>query len=228
MMKQISENIKAVLLQIEDAADRVGREPGSINLLAATKNRSPEEISEAVAAGVRVAGENRVQELLAKARDVRGPVEWHFIGHLQRNKARQVVGLVRLVHSVDSLRLAREIDRLAEEAGLVQEVLVQVNVASEESKNGVAPDELKQFLDEAGMLRNIDIRGLSTIAPLVKDQEEARWVFRSLAGMGRRLQGECGGFSCRDLSMGMTNDFEVAVEEGSTYVRIGTGVFGPR
>lgn len=196
-------------------------------LLAATKNRSPAEVQAAVDAGLAVAGENRVQELLRKVEEVPGPVEWHFIGHLQRNKVSQVVGLVSLIHSVDSLRLARELDRRAAACGLRQRVLVQVNVAGEESKYGVSPVELGGFVGELVRLENLEPVGLSTIAPMVADPEDVRWVFRGLAELGAELESACG-MECCVLSMGMTGDFEVAVEEGSTCVRIGTGIFGPR
>jgi PLP dependent protein len=226
MEKHISENIREVLARIEAAAMRSGRDPYRVTLLAATKNRSAEEVDEAAGAGIRVAGENRVQELLAKMDSVRAPVEWHFIGHLQRNKARQVVGRVGLVHSVDSSRLAEELSRRSEEAGVVQAVLLQVNVAGEESKSGFGPEELEAALGAAQGLPGIDVRGLSTIAPLVDDPEEVRWVFKRLAGLGQEFRAL--GLEDAELSMGMTNDFEVAVEEGSTFVRIGTAIFGQR
>jgi pyridoxal phosphate enzyme (YggS family) len=228
MEKYIKDNIGEVLECIAVSARWAGREPGGIKLLAATKNRSIDEVLEAVEAGVRVVGENRVQELLEKAPALAGKVELHFIGHLQRNKARQVVGLVELIHSLDSLRLASEIDERAGRAGLAQKVLVQVNVAGEQSKSGVAPGELEGFIGEVGRLANLQAVGLSTIAPYAEDPQEARWVFAELRALGQAMGEKCEGFECRELSMGMTNDFEVAVEEGSTIVRVGTAIFGPR
>jgi PLP dependent protein len=228
MEKRIKENIEGVRALIEAAALRSGRQPGDVTLLAATKNRTPEEVRCAVEAGIRVAGENRVQEMLVKAPQVAGEVEWHFIGHLQRNKARQVVGAVALIHSVDSVRLAEEIDRRAGQAGVVQAVLLQVSLAGEESKAGFEPEGLVAVVDSLEGLGNIEVRGLSTIAPFAGDPEEVRPIFRRLAGLGRELEVARQGFECRELSMGMTNDYEVAVEEGSTCVRIGTAIFGPR
>ena len=228
MDENIRENVKEVLSRIEGAAARAGRSPGEVDLLAATKNRSPEEVDAAVSCGVKIAGENRVQELLEKIPRVLQPVKWHFIGHLQRNKVKQVVGSVELVHSLDSVRLASEIDERARQCGIIQSVLLQVNVAGEEAKSGFEPGELRGALEESDRLRNVRIRGLSTIAPMAEDPEEVRWVFRRLAELGSELGGEDGGFVCEVLSMGMTNDYEVAVEEGSTCVRVGTALFGPR
>ena len=228
MEKHISNNIREVLSRIEAAALRAGRDPARVTLLAATKNRTPEEVEMAIEGGIEVAGENRVQELLAKMSSVGGEVEWHFIGHLQRNKARQVVGQVKLVHSVDSLRLAEEVSRRAVEAGIVQPVLLQVNMAGEVSKSGFAPGELPSFLETAAVLAGIEVKGFSTIAPMVENPEEVRLVFRRLAELGRELGEDGESFEFVELSMGMTNDYEVAVEEGSTCVRIGTAIFGPR
>ena len=197
-------------------------------MLAATKNRSVEEVLGAVEAGVRFLGENRVQELLEKEPAVRGLAEMHFIGHLQRNKVRQVVGLVDLIHSLDSERLAAAIDDRAGALGLRQRVLVQVNVAGEESKSGIGPPEAQGFIARLGELENVEPVGLATIAPLADDPEEIRWVFSRLRELAESLQGSIPGFESPELSMGMTGDFEVAVEEGSTIVRVGTAIFGPR
>jgi pyridoxal phosphate enzyme (YggS family) len=228
MEKRIQDNVKEVVSRIAAAAGRAGRDPGDVLLLAATKNRTPEEVQAAVEAGITVAGENRVQELIAKKDAVAGPLQWDFIGHLQRNKVKSVVGLARLIHSIDSVRLAAEVDKKAQAAGLAQQVLLQVNVAREESKAGVGPEDLSAVLAELKVFKNLKIRGLSTIAPLVEDTEEARWVFRRLAEIGREMEREHDGFSCEVLSMGMTNDYEIAVEEGSTCIRIGTAIFGGR
>jgi hypothetical protein len=197
-------------------------------LLAATKHRGLAEIREAIGAGVEIVGENRVQELLEKAEHLEGLAEIHFIGHLQRNKVRQVVGLVRLIHSLDSHRLAEEIDRKAASIGLVQDVLVQVNVAMEESKTGIEPDGLLDFAGSLSGLPNLRMTGLSTIAPYVENPEETRWIFRRLRELGNECEEKIEGLECLELSMGMTNDFEIAVEEGSTIVRVGTALFGPR
>ena len=215
----------AVRARIGGAARKAGREPEDVRLLAATKNRSPEQVLEAIAAGVKVFGENRVQELVEKMDRVEEEVDWHFIGHLQRNKVKSVVGVVSLLHSVDTVKLAREIDKRAGQIGRSQALLLQVNVAGEESKFGVAPSDLAELVEELKDLRNIEVRGLSTIAPLVEEPEKVRWVFRELKELGRELEGEKENFTCSELSMGMTGDFEVAVEEGSTIVRVGTAIF---
>lgn len=228
MSNGIRENVKEVRLRIGSAAKRAGLDPGGVTLLAATKNRSPAEVEEALSAGVRIAGENRVQELLAKIPEVEVEAEWDFIGHLQRNKVKQVVGVVRMIHSIDSVRLAEEIERRASDAGVRQRVLMQVNVAGEDSKSGLEPGEAAHLLLRAREFKSIDVRGLSTIAPLSGDPESIRWVFSRLAELGRELEVEVEGFRCSELSMGMSGDYEVAVEEGSTCVRIGTAIFGPR
>ena len=225
MEKSIKSNVDSVKARIEAAALKTGRVPGEVKLLAATKNRSTGLILEAFDAGVKVFGENRVQELVDKVGEVGEEADWHFIGHLQRNKVKAVTAIVSLIHSVDSLKLAREIDKRAWEAGKNQAILLQVNVAGEESKFGIAPEDVGELLDELYDLNNIDIKGLSTIAPLVDDPEDVRWVFRELKRLGQDLGVSKGNFSCAELSMGMTGDFEVAVEEGSTIVRVGTAIF---
>jgi pyridoxal phosphate enzyme (YggS family) len=224
--EQIGANVLDARRRIRDAARRAGRRPEDVVLLAASKNRSVDEILVAAEAGVTVFGENRVQEMLSKMPEARG-LDWHFIGHLQSKKARQVVGLVSLIHSVDSVKLASEISARARAAGSRQRVLFQVSLAGEESKTGFLPGELEEALKEAAVLVGLEVVGLSTIAPLVEEPEEVRWVFRELKGLAGRLAGGTGR-GLVELSMGMTNDFEVAVEEGSTIVRIGTALFGAR
>ena len=228
MEERIRENLDAVRARIASAASRAGRSPGSVVLLGATKGRSSEEIKEAIGCGLKVIGENRVQEFLGKYAEVGAGADWHFIGHLQRNKARHVVGKVKLIHSVDSMGLGVELSRRAEQAGLIQGVLLQVNVAGEESKHGVAVDEAESLLEQLECLPGVEVRGFSTVAPLVEDQEQVRWVFSGLRDLRDRLASGRYGGSLSELSMGMTNDFEVAIEEGSTIVRIGTAIFGPR
>lgn len=227
MEKNIRRQVEGVRSRIAAAAGRVGRAPEEVAILAATKNRIVREIRDAIEAGVRVAGENRVQELLSKQADLGSAVEWHFIGHLQRNKVKKIVGAVELIHSVDGLELASEVARRAMHMGIRQKVLVQVNVAGEESKFGLEPAGAATLLEEIGGIEGLELLGLSTIAPLVDDPEEVRWVFRDLKELGAQLEIEFDGFECRELSMGMTNDYEVAVEEGSTIVRIGSAIFGP-
>ncbi|MDD5447980.1 MAG: YggS family pyridoxal phosphate-dependent enzyme [Actinomycetota bacterium] len=225
--KLIKENVQDVFCRIKGAAARVGRDPSSVRLLAATKNRNAKEVKAAYEAGIRLVGENRVQEMTSKMQEVEVPLEWHFIGHLQRNKVKQVVGRVALIHSIDSLRLAEEISDRAGVLEIKQPVLVQVNVSSEESKYGIDPSDAAEFFSSLQRLDNLEVLGLSTIAPLAKDSEEVRWVFRELRELEIDLRKSFPKFTLDELSMGMTSDFEVAVEEGSTLVRIGTAIFGP-
>lgn len=225
--RSIRENVQDVFCRIKEAAARVGRDPDSIRLLAATKNRNAGEIKEAYEAGIRLVGENRVQEMTSKMQEVELPLEWHFIGHLQRNKVKQVVGRVSLIHSVDSLRLAKEISDRAGALEMKQPILVQVNIAGEESKYGIDPSEANEFFSCLKELDNLEVLGLSTIAPIAEDNEEVRRVFRELKELSVDLRKSFPEFALDELSMGMTSDFEVAIEEGSTLVRIGTAIFGP-
>jgi PLP dependent protein len=227
MNKKIENNVWSVLERMRKASIRAGRRPEDTRLLLASKNRSPQQVEEAISTGVNLVGENRVQEMLAKMESVKSEVEWDFIGHLQRNKVRSLIGSVGLIHSVDSRRLLKEIDMRAGEAGVVQKLLFQVNVAGEESKYGFEPGDVMNLLKDLDGYENITLRGLSTVAPYVSDPEEIRWVFRDLKSLGDRFQEAVPGLICTDLSMGMSEDFEVAIEEGSTVVRVGTSVFGP-
>jgi hypothetical protein len=227
-MVNLAENIALVRERIAAAARRSGRQPEELPLVAVTKTISPERIQEAVSLGLKDLGENRVQELLAKQPYISG-VSWHLIGHLQRNKARQVWDKVTLIHSVDSLELARELDRRAAVAGRRVNILVEVNVAGEESKFGLAPEAVIPFIRELTGFTGLHVLGLMTVAPLVDDAEEVRPVFRRLAGLRREVEAlHLPGVDMRYLSMGMTNDFEVAIEEGANMVRIGTAIFGAR
>lgn len=208
----------AVLERIAAAARRAGRDPASVTLVGAAKTVDPERI---VAAGVADVGENKVQEMTAKQDALAGyPIRWHFIGRLQRNKVKAVVGRVALIHSVDSIELAREIARRAADGGIVQPVLIQVNVSGETSKGGIGLDEMPSFLDAARPVEGIEIRGLMTI-PAPGDDAATRAGFRALA-----VAAAAGGLA--ELSMGMSGDFEIAVEEGATMVRVGTAIYGPR
>ena len=202
----------------------------NIILVAVTKTQPPGVVRSAFAAGLSVLGENRVQEALEKAAALSDlPLEWHLIGHLQTNKVKQAVSLFSLIHSVDSQRLAAEIARCAKNAGKVQDVLLQVNVAGEESKTGVAleeVDELAAFIDS---LPNLRLCGVMTIAPLFEDAEQTRPIFRATRGIFEKLRKQSTHPEAfRWLSMGMTHDYRVAVEEGSNMVRIGSGIFGAR
>ncbi|MBR0374900.1 MAG: YggS family pyridoxal phosphate-dependent enzyme [Mogibacterium sp.] len=227
----IAENYQRIADRVAAAAVRSGRRPEDVTLVAVTKTHGAAEINEAVAAGATVVGENRVQEILEKYQDV-APVTWHLIGHLQTNKVKSVIDKVAMIQSVDSMHLAREIEKRAANAGLVMDILIEINSAMEETKSGIAGSELfelaRGIADECG---HIWIRGIMCIPPLSEDPEEARPYFREAAGLFRQLQ-ELGLPADRavidTLSMGMSGDFEVAIEEGSTMVRVGSSIFGPR
>jgi hypothetical protein len=224
----IEENLREVRERIERAAASVGRDPDAIKLVAVSKGRPVELIRRAMAAGQKAFGENRAQELREKLPLVEGDPEWHFIGHLQRNKVNIVVGKVVLIHSVDSTRLAEAIARRARTLGTVQEVLLQVNVSGEETKYGVGVEGVRDLLEKALELRGLKVRGLMTIAPLDPDPSTARRCFSRLRELRDRLAEEYPEADLGLLSMGMTQDFEAAVQEGADVLRIGTAVFTPR
>ena len=227
----IAANIARIRERIAQAAHRAGRSPESITLMAVTKTVEPSFIKEAYQAGIRVFGENRVQEFAAKAPRL-GDLpwaEWHLIGHLQSNKSSQAAQLFGAVDSVDSLRLVRRLDAAAGELGRKLAVLIEINIGGEDSKYGMRPDspELGDLLKTSSELKHIEIQGLMAIPPFTEDAEGARPYFRQL----RRLRDELAkssGLRLKTLSMGMSHDFEVAIEEGSTCVRIGTAIFGER
>lgn len=215
----IAANLAKVREKIRQAAERRGRDERSIKLVVVTKEAEVEEIREAIDAGISDIGENRVKEALLKHEELDSHVlTWHMVGHLQSNKARDAVKLFSVIHSVDSARLAQAIDKEAKKIGKVQDVFVEVNTSGEESKFGIKPEALDVFLKEAGHLKHINILGLMTMAPFVEDQELTRTHFRKL----KELADRC---SLKELSMGMTQDFEVAIEEGATMIRIGRAIF---
>ncbi|MGQ9824593.1 MAG: YggS family pyridoxal phosphate-dependent enzyme, partial [Desulfotomaculales bacterium] len=218
----VQENIRRLREKIAQAAVRAGRKPDEVRLVAVTKGVSPERVKEALAAGVRACGENRVQEMLAKQPLLPAGTEWHFIGHLQTNKVKYIIGRINLLHSLDSWRLAREIDRLAGRRGKEMKVLVQVNVSGEKTKSGLAPEEVLDFLEALYELPALRARGLMTIAPAVRDPEEARPVFRHLRLLLERARARFPGTRLDCLSMGMSGDYPVAVEEGASILWIGT------
>lgn len=227
---QIADNLREVQQRIADAAERADRDPADVNLVAVTKTRTFDEIRAAIDAGARDLGENYVQELEEKAEALAGTdVRWHAIGHLQTNKVRKIADFVALIHSVDSPRVAREIDKRAGAAGRQVPVLLQANVSGEESKFGVAEDEARALAQQLVTLENARLIGLMTMPPYCEDPEGNRPYFIELRDLRDRLvergiPAEC----MRHLSMGMTCDFETAVEEGATFVRVGTAIFGPR
>jgi hypothetical protein len=208
-----------------DAEDASGRAPGSVTIVAVTKTVGVSEIRDALAAGCRDFGENRVQEFVAK-HGLFPDERWHFVGTLQSNKVQHVVGRAHLIHSVDSIPLLERIDRVAEAHGVVQRVLLQVNVSGEASKHGMEPAEAEEAMGVAARLTSVEVAGLMTIAPLARPSA-VRWVFRSLADLFATLNAmRFNGDEMAELSMGMTNDFEAAVEEGATIIRVGRAIFG--
>ena len=220
-MNELAANIEQIRVRIAAACQRAGRAAGDVLLLGVTKTVLPEMVDAAVAAGLIVFGENKVQEAQAKIPVVAGRARWHFIGHLQTNKARAAVALFDMIQSVDSVRLAGELDKWAAHAGKTKPVLLEINIAGEASKHGLRPEDLPAALAEINHLPHLDVRGLMAIPPAVADPEQTRPVFRQL----RVLRDQLG---LPELSMGMSHDFEVAVEEGATIVRVGAAIFGER
>lgn len=222
-------NLSQVRTQIAEAARRVSRSPEGITLVAVTKTISIDRIQRVVEAGVLDLGENRVQELVDKLPLVKGPVRWHLIGSLQTNKVKYIIDKVFLIHSLDRWSLAEEIDRRARQHGLQCRVLVQVNISGEESKQGLAPREAAEFIRKAATLPGIRICGLMTMAPFEAEAEATRPVFRGLRKLAEEISAlNIPGVSMDVLSMGMSNDYQVAIEEGATLVRIGSEIFGKR
>ena len=225
-MDEIRERVAAVRRRIEGAAKRSGRSASAVTLVAVSKTAPVEAVREAVAAGATILGENRVQEAHDKIEALAGAAEWHLIGHLQTNKVKLAVGLFERIHSLDSIRLAHEIERHAGDAGRQVRCLVQVNVGDEEQKDGASEDEVRPLLEATNGMPHILVEGLMAIPPFLSDPEAVRPYFRRLRVLRDDLASD--GFSLPDLSMGMTQDFEVAIEEGATLVRVGTAIFGPR
>jgi len=229
----IADNIAEIRKRISRAAAQVRRDPGSITLMAVSKTMEPERIKEAYAAGLRVFGENRVQEFEGKSGGLNElkNAEWHLIGHLQSNKAKKAAELFHAVDSVDSLRLAEKLNQAAAEASKRLDVLIEIKVGQEESKAGIPLDspELENLLLAAPKLENLQIRGLMTVPPFTEDPEGARPYFRLLRDLRDQITArKLPGIQMDVLSMGMSHDFEVAIEEGSTCVRVGTAIFGAR
>jgi pyridoxal phosphate enzyme (YggS family) len=225
----IADNLIHILGQITAAAGKAGREPSTVRLVAVSKHKPASAVEEAATAGQRIFGENYVQELTAKAAEVAMPVEWHFIGHLQSNKVKQLAGLVTMIHSVDRLSLAEEIDRQWGRLGKVCDILVQVNVSGEQSKSGTTRSDAIELVRRISLLHNIRVQGLMTMPPFYDDPEGARPYFRELRELAETIDGErIPGVGMAELSMGMSGDFEVAIEEGATLVRIGSAIFGER
>ena len=225
----VCENYRAVEEKVANACKRAGRSREDVTLIAVSKTKPVSMIEELLPLGVRDFGENKVQELTAKEEVLPKDIRWHMIGHLQRNKVKYVIDKACMIHSVDSLRLAQEISKEAVKHALVMPVLIEVNVAGEESKFGVAVEEAPSLVEEVSKLPGIQVNGLMTIAPYVEDPEENRYVFRNLRKLSVDIREKnFDNVTMNVLSMGMTGDYEVAIEEGATHVRVGTGIFGER
>jgi len=226
-MADLARSFDAVRDRVRQACDRAGRDAGEVRVVAVSKTVEIERIRQLADHGHVLFGENKVQEALEKIPRLQREARWHMIGHLQRNKARHAVGAFELIHAVDTERLAAEIDRRAAAAGLRQAVLVQVNLSREESKHGVDTRDLPALLDTFGALDHVELRGLMTVPPPVVDAEGSRRWFRDLRELRDREAARTG-LPLPELSMGMTDDFEVAVEEGATLIRVGRAIFGER
>jgi pyridoxal phosphate enzyme (YggS family) len=228
-MATLSERLADVNRRIEHACARVGRPPGTVALVAVTKTVPAEIIQAAVDAGVRLAGESKVQEASAKLSQVRGGVAWHMLGHLQRNKVKKAVAIFDMIQSVDSEDLAAEIDRRAAEAGKVMDVLVEVNTSGEDTKFGASSEDCIDLVGKMSHLRHISVRGLMTVGAFTPREEAVRAGFRLLRDLRDAIRrANIEHVKMDFLSMGMTSDFETAIEEGSNMVRIGTAIFGER
>jgi len=199
-----------------------------VTILAVSKTFAAAVVREAYDEGLRAFGENYIQEALAKMDDLPADIEWHMVGHLQSNKARQAAGRFTLIHSLDSMHLAEELNKQAAKRDVCQRVLLQVNIADEDSKFGFEPAQVADATAEVAELEHLELRGLMTIGPLVNDPEDIRWVFRELRGLRDKVQAQFAGLNLRELSMGMTGDFETAIEEGATLIRVGRAIFGER
>lgn len=229
MYTYIQENLREVKDRVAQAAIKSGRQPEDITLIAVTKTLPVDVINAAIGFGVADIGENKVQEVMDKYDQVIGGPKWHLIGHLQTNKVKYIIDKVSLIHSVDSFRLAEEISKRAEKAGLIMEILVQVNVAEESTKFGLSVEEVSELVEAISVLPGIRIKGLMTIAPFIDDETELRKYFSQMKEIFETLKKTM--YNKADmtyLSMGMTNDYELAIEEGANMVRIGTGLFGAR
>ena len=225
----LKDNFDSVEKKVTEACKRAGRDRSEVTLIAVSKTKPVDMLREVYDAGARDFGENKVQEICEKYDQLPSDIKWHMIGHLQRNKVRQVIDKAAMIHSVDSYRLAQEISVQAQKKGLTMPILIEVNIAGEESKFGISAEDTIQLVEEISMLPNLKIMGLMTIAPYVVDAEENRLYFRQIKQLSVDIKNKnIDNVSMDILSMGMTGDYEVAIEEGATMVRVGTGIFGAR
>lgn len=226
----IKENIDNIMERIKTAADKAGRDYKDITLIAVSKTVDAERAKEAVEGGINNLGENRVQELVSKYEQLQNQdIKWHMIGHLQKNKVKYIIDKVELIHSVESESLAKEIDKRAKQHDLIAKVLIELNVGEEESKFGVKAEDIYEFAKSLEKFENIKVLGLMTVAPYAENPEEIRWVFKKMKEIFDHISNmHLSNFDMKYLSMGMTNDFEIAIEEGANIIRIGTAIFGAR
>lgn len=225
----LKENIEAINREIEAACQRAGRSRDEVQLIAVTKTIDESIVNESIGYGVTDIGENKVQEIQRKYDQIDEGVRWHLIGHLQRNKVKYIIDKVDMIHSVDSLRLAEEIDKRAEKIGRTVDVLIQLNISHEETKFGIDKGELEEMLSAIDALTNVRVKGLMTMAPFEENPENVRDIFRKTKEIFDELKyNNYNHVEMQHLSMGMTNDFAVAIEEGATLVRVGTGIYGKR
>lgn len=225
----IKENLEIVERNIADACEKAGRKRGDVTLIAVSKTKPVSDIRQAMECGITVFGENKVQEIKDKTEEIKEPLSWHMIGHLQANKVKYLPGRVCMIHSVDNVKLAAEIEKQFSKADQIIDVLIEVNMAHEESKFGLSPEEVPDFVKEISSYPHIHIRGLMTIAPFTEDAESNRIYFKGLRELKDSINGmNIPGVNMDTLSMGMTGDYQAAIEEGATFVRVGTGIFGER
>jgi len=225
-MPTVKENLLRVMEKIEEAARKIGRNPNEIKLVAVSKTVEAARIMEAIEAGVPILGENYVQEAQKKIEEIGRPVSWHFIGHLQTNKAKYAIRLFDMIHSLDSVPLAEELNRKGEQADRVMKVMIEVNLSKEATKFGTDEEVVVNLAKRVQNLNHLSLEGLMTMPPYFDSPELSRPYYIALRALKERMVKE--GIPMKDLSMGMSNDFEIAIEEGATYVRVGTAIFGPR
>jgi pyridoxal phosphate enzyme (YggS family) len=219
----ITDRLERLTARINKACRNVERDPSEVSLVAVSKTISADVVRAGISAGLTVFGENYIQEAQAKINEIDSPAVWHFIGHLQSNKARFAVTLFDLIHSVDTVKLARELDKRAGAVGRRMPILVQVNISGEESKSGAARDQAEEFISQVLEFPNLATKGLMTMPPFFEDPDLARPYFKALRELKDKI-----GPPLTELSMGMSGDFEAAIEEGATLIRVGTAIFGPR
>ena len=228
-MVDVAANYRKIIDRVSEAALRVGRNPREIKLLAAAKSQSVELVQAAIAAGVRLIGENYVQEAEEKRHAISEAIEWHMIGHLQRNKVKAALNTFNLIQSLDSVALARELDKEGRKSGKRVRTLIEINLGDEQSKSGIGRDKVNELIKRVSELAHLQVEGLMAVPPFKENPEEIRPYFRSLRELQVELQGwKIPNGSFNELSMGMTHDYPIAIEEGATIVRIGTALFGPR